>query len=232
MSAGTEVDGLSSSGTVARYVHAQMRADILTGSLKPGQRLRIGELAARYDCGAIPLREALNRLAGERLVLHSQQRGFAVAAISMDDFADLARARSMIGEIAMRESIAHGDAQWEEGILLAQHRLSKISRYLSVEPPVPNPHYDCLHREFHSALFNGCNSKRMIYVAEELFDHAERYRHFSRTLLVTAREDEHAAIVRAALGRNSEEAVRLIKEHVERTYQIVADLGGLRDEPR
>jgi len=207
--------------TAARQVHARLRADIVAGTLRPGERLRINELTTRYNSGAIPLREALNRLTGEDLVVHSEQRGFAVAPISLEGLKDLTRARSMISEIAMREAVKNGDAAWEERVVVAYHRVSKVPRYNSTEPPVPNPEYDRLHREFHSTLLSGCNSRLLVQVSEALFDHAERYLNLSRKVAVVAREDEHAQIMRAALDRKVDEAVDLIKRHVQLTCEIV-----------
>ena len=201
--------------------YSKLRNDILRGVLEPRTRLRVNEVAGRYGCGAIPTREALNRLAAEHLVVHSEQRGFAVAPISARDLRDLARARSMLVEVAMREAVLNGDAAWEERVLVSYHRLSKVPRYLSLEPRVPNPAYEGPHREFHSALVSGCGSQWMVSLCERLFDHAERYRNLSRKLQVAPREDEHKQIVDAALGRRVEESIALSKRHVEITAEII-----------
>jgi DNA-binding GntR family transcriptional regulator len=209
--------------TAAGLSYGKLRADILSGTLLPSERLRVGEVSERYGCGAIPTREALNRLAAEGLVVYSEQRGFAVAPISRDDLVDLAKARSMLIEVAMREALLHGDAAWEERVLLSYHRLSKVPRYLSLEPRTPNPAYDGPHREFHSALVSGCGSPRIVGLCDRLFDHAERYRNLSRKLLVVPREDEHKQIVDAALARRTEDTLALSKRHVERTAEIILE---------
>jgi GntR family transcriptional regulator, carbon starvation induced regulator len=215
--------GAEAGATAASVVYQRLRHDIVQGALAPDHRLRLNNIAQRYDCGAIPVREALNRLSSESLVVYSQQRGFAVAPISRADLIDLTRARSMLSEVAMREAVLHGDAAWEERVLLSFHRLSKLQRYLSLSPPVPNPEFDRPHREFHSALLSGCGSRWMVDLSEKLFDHAERYRNLSRKISVIPREEEHKKIVDAALGRRVEEAVSLIKRHVELTAEIVME---------
>jgi GntR family carbon starvation induced transcriptional regulator len=217
---------LSGAPTAAGLSYGRLRADILSGALLPSERLRVSDISERYACGAIPTREALNRLTAEGLVIYSEQRGFAVAPISRADLVDLAKARSMAIEIAMREALLHGDAAWEERVLLSYHRLSKVPRYLSLEPPTPNPAYDGPHREFHSALVSGCGSQRMVALCEGLFDHAERYRNLSRKLAVVPREDEHKLIVDAALARRLDEAIALSKRHVELTADIILSQAG------
>jgi len=207
--------------TVSALAYARLRTDILRGVLVPRERLRVNDIVERYGCGAIPTREALNRLAAEHLVIHSEQRGFAVAPISAQGLRDLAKARSMLVEVAMREAVLHGDAAWEERVLLSYHRLSKVRRYLSLEPRMPNPAYDDPHRAFHSALISGCGSQWVVTLCERLFDHAERYRNLSRKLKVAPREDEHKKIVDAALARRLDETVALSKRHVEITAEII-----------
>ena len=104
--------------TVSALAYARLRGDILRGVLMPLERLRVNDIGERYGCGAIPTREALNRLTAEHLVVHSEQRGFAVAPISAQGLRDLTKARSMLVEVAMREALLHGDAAWEERVLL------------------------------------------------------------------------------------------------------------------
>jgi GntR family transcriptional regulator, carbon starvation induced regulator len=207
--------------TAAGAAYEKLREDILRGALTPAERLRVNDMAERYRYGAIPTREALNRLAAEHLVIYSEQRGFAVAPISRGDLIDLAKARSMMVEVAMRQAVLKGDVAWEERVLVAYHRLSKVPRYLSIEPRVPNPEYDFPHRLFHTALISGCGSQWMVKMSEQLFDHAERYRNVSRKITVAPREDEHKKIVAAALGRRLEETVALSKRHVELTAEII-----------
>jgi DNA-binding GntR family transcriptional regulator len=207
--------------TAVALAYTKLRGDILRGVLMPLERLRVNDVSERYGCGAIPMREALNRLTAEHLVVHSEQRGFAVAPISARDLRDLAKARSMLVGVAMREAVLNGDAAWEERVLVSYHRLSKVPRYLSLEPRVPNPAYDPPHREFHSALISGCGSQWVVSLCERMFDHAERYRNLSRKIKVAPREDEHKKIVDAALGRRVDECVALSRRHVEITAEII-----------
>ena len=61
----------------------------------------------------------------------------------------------------------------------------------------------------------------MIDICDRLFDHAERYRILSRHLAVVSREVEHDEIMKAALNRETANAIGLLKAHVERTATIV-----------
>ena len=69
--------------TLIESAYEALRQDIIKGTHAPESKLRIEELRKFYDTGASPLREALNRLAGEGFVTVEGQRGFSVAPLSL-----------------------------------------------------------------------------------------------------------------------------------------------------
>ena len=119
--------------TLSDAAFLRLRADIMTGALKPGAKLKIGDLVTRYEVGASPLREALARLSSDHMVVLEGQRGFTVASISREELADLARVRALIEAEAVALSIARGDVEWEARIVASYFRLQKAHR--QAEPP-------------------------------------------------------------------------------------------------
>ena len=75
--------------TLMADVYGRLRRDVLDGELKPGSRLRFEEMKAKYGVGISPLREALTRLAAEKLVILEEHKGFRVAPISAEDLCDI-----------------------------------------------------------------------------------------------------------------------------------------------
>ena len=73
--------------------YGRIRTDIIFGRLKPGQRLRLDSLKQDYRLSIATLREILNRLTSDRLVLAEGKRGFEVAPISMEDLKELGELR-------------------------------------------------------------------------------------------------------------------------------------------
>jgi DNA-binding GntR family transcriptional regulator len=210
--------------TLASAVYERMRADIMTGALKPLEKLRIELLKNRYQTGSSPIREALNRLSTERLVVQHDQRGFSVAAVSLEDFLELTRTRLLINELALRESIARGDAAWEERIVVTLHRVSRVPWVPDSEPQRPNPEARKAHREFHRALIAACGSRWLLDFADNLFDQAERYRFLAARSEQGAKRDfhaEHRAMADAILARDVPLAVRLTGEHIQFTADLV-----------
>lgn len=210
--------------TLASAVYERLRRDILVGRLAPGEKLRIDALRTAYDVGASPLREALNRLSAEGLVVQEDQRGFRVPPVSLEDLKELTRTRCWLNEVALRESIARGDTAWEERVVLTHHHLARTPVYAG-ETAKLDSEWERRHRAFHAALISACGSRWITAYCESLFDQADRYRYLS----VYAHEHrdfvgEHRAIMEAALARNTELAIRLLVQHVSKTAELVASL--------
>lgn len=213
------------SATLASTAYDRLREDIISAQFSPGQKLAIQRLCQRYGMGLSPVREALNRLSRVGLVRQSDRRGFSVTVLDEQHLLELTRTRCWLNEIALRESIAHGDLAWEERSLLAYHRLSRIPRHRSGESGATyNADWEKAHRAFHAALISACGSRWLESFCEQLFDAADCYRHLSRISSIERgqpRQDEHKLILDAALARDAGKAVELMNQHFWRTAELV-----------
>ncbi|WP_242140949.1 GntR family transcriptional regulator [Sphingomonas sp. TREG-RG-20F-R18-01] len=205
------------SQTSATY--ARLKADILAGKIDPGEKLKINDLAAQLSVSPGAVREALSRLVPEGFVVSRDQRGFTVAPISIDDLLDLTRLRCDIEEIALRRSVAEGDASWEAAVLSTAHRMRRTPRIID---ETPNLDWLAQHEAFHRALVNGAESPRLLALNSQLYQQLERYRllawNVDRTRDVDA---EHQELVDAALDRDANSLVAAARAHFERTATLI-----------
>jgi GntR family carbon starvation induced transcriptional regulator len=216
--------------TLASDITEELRRDIISGSLAPGGKIRLRQVAERFGVGMSPVREALNRLSRDRLVDQSDLRGFRVAPISESELDELMRARCWLNEIGLRQSIERGKAAWEEAVLLSFHRLSRVPERLpaadiSIRPAI-NPAWEAAHRVFHRSLLAGCGSRWIVDFCDQLFDVADIYRAVARASpQASAREptDEHRAIMEAAVARDADQAVDGLNRHFMRTVTLYKD---------
>jgi GntR family carbon starvation induced transcriptional regulator len=212
--------GMTETGTLNASVFAQLREDILTGRLRPSERLRAEFLRQRYGVGGSPVREALLRLEAEGFVMLEQHKGFRVADASASQLRDLTRARIEIEGTALKWSIAAGGVEWEGLLVGAMHRLASAPKTAAgPEASARNADWLRYHREFHSALVAACDSPTLLAIRNRLFDQAERYVSLSIASRGEFRDDvaEHRAIMDAALSRDPELALALNRRHLERT---------------
>ena len=70
-------------------VYRALRQEIGRLELAPGQRLRLKELAGRFDVSLTPVRHALRRLESEGLVVSKRRRGSRVAPLSVEELEEI-----------------------------------------------------------------------------------------------------------------------------------------------
>jgi GntR family transcriptional regulator, carbon starvation induced regulator len=224
--------------TLTSSTYALLRRDIIDGAIAAGSQLRVRQLCERYGVGFSPVREALNRLARDGLVQQIDLRGFTVTPLSRTELEEITRTRCWLNELALRKSIERGDVAWEEQIVLAFHRLSRISVNAPDATPAEgavatsrlNPENEAAHRAFHASLIGACGSSWLLGFCEQLFDQSDRYRRLARPSVRQGRQhDEHRLIMEASIARDVEKAVDLMNRHLIRT----AELGylALEDSP-
>src|SRR5277367_2572493 len=112
--------------TQSGAAYEALRDAILSCRLEPGAKIKINDAAAEFDFSPGAVREALSRLAAERMAVATAQKGFTVAAISADELVDLTRTRASIEQLCLRSAITNGDVEWEASILAAYHRLHRL----------------------------------------------------------------------------------------------------------
>lgn len=208
----------------------RLRVAILAGELLPQERLPIQALSERYEVGPTAVREALSRLVTEGLVTSEEQRGFRVTPVSRADLLDLTRTRMRVEQMALRLAIEQGDIEWESRLLSRLHRLSRTPLPTSPELDAP---WAAAHRSFHEALVDGCASPWTVQLCRLLYDKSERYRNLAkRKTRERSRDvnDEHRALMDAAMARDADTACRLLGEHFAETTEIILAGGLVGDE--
>lgn len=205
--------------TLSEAVYRRLRADILSGKLKPGIKLRFVDLKTKYAAGMSTLRESLSRLTADRLVIAQGQRGFRVAPISRAELFDITALRAEIESAALAASIDAGDDAWESNVVASLHRLSKLESREIAMPTLLSEEGAQLHRLFHMSLVSACPSEWRLRVVEILYDQSERYRRLQTSYLPDVRNSpqEHREIMEATIGRDKQRAVKLLQLHMERT---------------
>lgn len=220
------------SRTLANEVFEKLRADILSMSLPPGTKLRFDDLREAYGVGLSPLREALSRLAENRLVVATGQRGFRVPLVSVEDILDIAMVRKQIEGLALRLSIQNGDDVWEARVVAARHKVTLLEK---AGKNVAEDVWESRHREFHHTLVSACNSNCLLHLHGMMSDQFDRYRRLSAQsrLPYAPRSLIHQRILEATLSRNADLAVKLLLDHIdEATKLIVAGLSPPEERPK
>ena len=210
-------------GSRTEEAHAILRADILTCRCRPGDRLRILEIAARLGVSHTVVREALSRLSADGLVVAAAQRGFTVAPVSAAELADLTDVRVSIERDALNRSIEHGDIAWESRIVASAHALARTAEGVPGDEVRLSDDWSREHHAYHAALVSACNSDVLLRIRAALFEQSERYRRLSVHLAGGDRDidGEHRSLTDAVLARDRERAGRILEDHLRKTSNVL-----------
>ncbi len=216
--------------TLISRAYQELKADIIRGRLTPHEKLRVEHLKRDYGVSGGTLREALTLLMADRLVEAEGQRGFRVKAISPEDLLAPTRTRVLLEKEAIRQSVAHGDEDWEADVVTAFHLLSKTTRAFAEDRENKElfDQWEARHRAFHLALIAAAPSDWLRYFLAMAYQQYERYRHlFLEVAKATYKgrdaHGEHAAIVDAVLADGNDRAAELAEEHVSRSIEEWAE---------
>ena len=224
VTAGSNDISVSKHESMAQRAYRIIRADIISGARPPGERLRIEMLKTIYDIGPTPLREALQKLSTEGLVLALEKRGFMVSPLDLDEFSDLNIARIEVEKVALSRSIALGDRQWESRVVAATYLMNKEDAALLASGNGVSDAWEAANAEFHATMIAACGSKWLLQMRDHLQDMCERYRRSSISQSIRKTGDgkrdvgkEHAAISNAVLARDARLACQLTESHYMKT---------------
>lgn len=210
-------------------VFETLRSEILRCELAPGTKLRISEIALRFDVSHAAVREALSRLVASGFLEALDQRGFRVTELSLKDLMDLTDTRIEIESLCLRKAIANGGLAWEATVRAAFQDMEAEPKTLEEVPGVSD-RFLKVHEEFHRALVVACGSDWLMNFRDRLSEQTQRYRRLSALYENIPRDAsrEHEDLMNAVLQRDAELAVELMSAHTRRTTDTIlrAQSGG------
>jgi DNA-binding GntR family transcriptional regulator len=206
-------------GSFADRAYHAIRELIVTLELPPGAVVKEPELTERLGIGRTPVREALRRLAQERLIEVFPRRGMFVTRVDVRDLARLCEVRLALEPEAARLAAERATAADLE-------ELEALLAELDDEPRRRDPraHID-LDERIHRAIYHASHNPFLVETLEEYYAHALRI-----WMVALARTDigaavgGHHAVLEAVVRGHGARAAKLMREHVESFEDAVRDV--------
>lgn len=202
------------SEAVGDSVYRRVRTDIIFGRLAPGRKLKLEQMRKDYEASVSTLREILNRLASEGLVVAEGQRGFEVAPVSAENLREVAALRELLECYALEQSFAAGDLNWEAHVVAAHYKLAQMEAKMLAGDKSVTEQWKRYDWEFHQALISACGSRVLMDTHAVIFDKYLRYQMISLTFRGQIAADEHRQMLDAALKRDAMAAQAVLRRHV------------------
>src|SRR5258708_8944279 len=161
--------------TIGESAYRRIRSDIIFGVLSPGQKLRLEKISESYGTSISTLRELLNRMCAEGLIIAEGQRGFEVAPVSAEDFKQVAALRLLLENHALEQSFAAGDLDWEGRVVSAHHKLAVMEKRMLEGQRQNQEFWKQCDWDFHHALISACGSDVLLAAHAAACDRYLRY---------------------------------------------------------
>lgn len=194
-----------------------LREAIITGELKPGERLMEVKLAEKMGVSRTPVREAIRMLELEGLVDMLPRKGAHVAELSVKDIMDVLEVRAAMDSLATR--LAAERISDEEIKELKQIQLQFVS-YTEKENLQGTIKKDV---EFHELIYRSSRNDRLLQISNNLREQIQRFRviylkdYSSPGNLIK----EHEDICNAISARNSEMAQKYAQVHINNQEKVI-----------
>jgi DNA-binding GntR family transcriptional regulator len=191
---------------------AALRAAILEGELRPGQRVNQEAWANRVGVSPIPVREALRALAGEGLVSYRPRRGYVVTALDAGDLEEVYALRRVLETRALAQGVPRATRADVEELRRAAGDCRAAAAAGDVAAQLE------ANRRFHDRLHGLAGSRPLTRLIDLLWDSTEAYRALYYALPGEAEEADraHGEIADAVAAHDAARAIALQDAHRDR----------------
>lgn len=208
---------LKPTGRIVDSVHDALRAAIFDGALRPGEALSVPELSRQLQVSRSPVREAVLALVGDGLAVEQPRRGVAVAEIDQTRLLEIYEVRQALEPqaAALCAARAGKDTFRRLAALLERAGSAVAAEDLSA--------WSGCNDDFHRMIAEGAGNRQLAGLIAML---QGQMRLGLRGLSFGADHPRRAlreqlAVTEAIGKHNSEDAFRLMREHIERSRQIL-----------
>lgn len=208
--------------TASEGVADLIRNDIRSGVLRPGERLRQSDIAARYGVSTTPVREAFALLQAQGVLRVDPHRGAIVFRPTVEDLTESYEIRGALEVLAVDKAVDH----------LSEKDLQDLQSLVDKMRVTEDPEeWMRLNSDFHLRIYGSVDLPRLTRMIEELRHAAEPY----IRLLVTHQDadhranDEHQAILDACRSRDHARARKAMEAHIASTIEHLLKFMSARD---
>lgn len=205
----------------------QLRAKVVSGDLSPGEQIRQQEMAEELGVSRVPLREALNVLADQGLLLHRPNSGYFVAKRAPNELAQIRR----ILQLLENELLA--SIEWPDDQGLQELRELNEQMRSCVNTPDWTPLVR-LNREFHLRIFSLSPYRLILDEVKRLWALADV---FIATMMADSGArartvEEHDLLVDCLARRDMSRCLEMMEIHRASTSRGVPPDIGARPRPQ
>jgi DNA-binding GntR family transcriptional regulator len=198
-------------------VFQTLRAAILKGELKPGERLMELQLAAKLGVSRTPIREAIRMLEQEGLAVTIPRKGAEVAKMTEKDMEDVLVIRNSLENLAISLSCDKiTDTELQE-LRIAMDDFEEKSKSDDMAEIAK------ADVKFHDILYKASDNPKLLMLLANLREQMYRYRveYLKDKSIYPRLIEEHAQMYEALKNKDKEKAAFYVEQHLSNQAEAV-----------
>jgi len=206
--------------TSKNKIYVELRRAIIMGRRKPGERLDIEEIAYNYNTSVTPVRDALQMLCQEGLVIIKPRSGYFVAQITLKELRDMLELRKILELAAVERAAERATAEQIE-------QLRRVHAGYTGDDDESYDRYTDENRHFHYLLADAAGNHELAEMLGHLMDRLARYmviRHAGKSQEIT-----HMRLVDALARHDAAGTRQALLEDIDTSREAILD-GVIEDE--
>jgi len=203
---------------------SDIRKEVSSGILKPGDQLEVTALAERFGVSRTPIREAIRTLVESGVLETRPRKGSFVRVLSAKQLLDLFQVAAELEGMACRLAAL---SLTKENVEAIERGLAKCTQAAEAQN---NAEYAMANLDFHTAIHNASGNDWLIEQLRQLQINLNSYRTMPYEIRgrLNKSTDEHKIICDAILSGDGEHACNLMRDHMmlqgKRLPSIIATL--------
>ena len=203
---------------------SDIRKEVSSGILKPGDQLEVTDLAERFGVSRTPIREAIRTLVESGVLETRPRKGSFVRVLSAKQLLDLFQVAAELEGMACRLAAL---SLTKENVEAIERGLAKCTQAAEAQN---NAEYAMANLDFHTAIHNASGNDWLIEQLRQLQINLNSYRTMPYEIRgrLNKSTDEHKIICDAILSGDGEHACNLMRDHMmlqgKRLPSIIATL--------
>ena len=203
-------------GTKKERAYHAIKEDIISGRLRPSEKLVISTIAKQLGVSDIPVREALQTLAQEGLTDLVPHVGYVVSSLVAEDVKEIFELRASLEALAARLAVRRlSDIDIEELAMIVDE-----SRAFMDTKDFQG--YWELNRKLHFELYKHCGNKRLINYLNDLYSYSRRFPpYFVHVAELDRSIAGHEDLINILKSRDEDTIEQYMKHHCQDAYRHV-----------
>jgi DNA-binding GntR family transcriptional regulator len=209
------------SSALVDQVVARLEQLIVTGGLKPGEKVVEQSLCAQFGTSRGPLREAIRTLEARRLVERKPFAGVRVVNPSVDEIEQLLVTREALEGMAARQAAENMTLRETERLRSTLETVEKLVQSQGVDAAFH------MGREFdiHQQIATGSRNRFLAdMICRDLYPLLGLFRYYSAHMRggdFAGSYQEHSDIITAIERRQPDDAEQRMRRHIARSREMV-----------